>query len=74
MKQGDDFYLVWAPSLGRPTFQHRTYEGAKSEAERLASIMPGQEFFVLGTLGRAFVTPPPQIFTESTVITHDAPF
>ena len=47
MNKPDTFYLVWNP-LGRaPIHQHEKYHQAKTEAERLATLNPGQQFFVL---------------------------
>lgn len=42
-----DFYVVWNPNGRNPQFRHDLREEAVNEAERLACIEPGQEFFVL---------------------------
>lgn len=48
-----EFWLVWNPRGGAPTHQHPTLHQARAEAERLARMNPGQDFFVLATVGRA---------------------
>ncbi len=50
------FYLVWNPAGpygGHPTVRHDTLDSARREAERLASLNPGQEFHVLLSVGTA---------------------
>lgn len=47
------FYLVWNPQAGTPTYRHETEDSAISEAKRLAAKNPGQEFFVMASIGRA---------------------
>jgi hypothetical protein len=43
-----EFWLVWSPSGMRPpTYRHTTEAAARTEAERLARLRPGAEFFVL---------------------------
>ena len=41
------FYLVWREGGDVPRFQHKTASAAESEALRLASAHPGQNFYVL---------------------------
>lgn len=41
------FYLVWSPTTCVARVQHRDYESARAEAERLATIYKKQEFIVL---------------------------
>ena len=41
------FWLVWNPKRSVPAIRHPTQESARVEAERLARIQPGDEFFVL---------------------------
>lgn len=42
-----DFWLVWNPMGGNPAYRHLGSASATVEAERLASLNPGQEFYVL---------------------------
>lgn len=52
----DQFWLVWSPQGARPPLvRHRTYRGAVSEAERLARLNPGSEFFVVQALSVSMV-------------------
>lgn len=47
-------WLVWSRSGHTPPrYEHFSFESAKMEAERLASINPGTKFFVLETVGVA---------------------
>lgn len=46
----DGFYLVGNPARGIPTFKHRTYEDAATEAERLANNYPGEYFYIFKTI------------------------
>jgi len=46
MKQ-PPFYLVWAEGRGAPFVKHETQGKAEAEAERLAHLNPGDNFFVL---------------------------
>lgn len=42
------FWLVWSPNGDHPPrFQHDTEAGAEREAERLADLHPGREFYVV---------------------------
>jgi hypothetical protein len=41
------FYLVWAAGRGAPVVKHETQGKAEKEAERLASLNPGDDFYVL---------------------------
>lgn len=41
------FWLVWNPEGGAPTVKHFNEEKAVKEAQRLARLKPGREFFVL---------------------------
>lgn len=44
------FWVVWNPQGHSPTFRHDTEISAYEEAERLARLIPGQEFIVLGSV------------------------
>ncbi len=42
------FWLVWSPQGARPpTHRHASEAAARNEAQRLAGLHPGNEFFVL---------------------------
>lgn len=41
------FYLVWNPAGRTPQFKHESITAARIEAERLARVYPGLEFYVL---------------------------
>lgn len=41
------FWLVWNPDGKNPMYQHRSEQGAVTEAERLARQSPGTTFVVL---------------------------
>jgi hypothetical protein len=44
----DAFWLVWSPTgTTPPTHRHEHYHLAQTEAERLARLYPGEEFYVL---------------------------
>ena len=43
----ESFYVVWQPEHGAPRIRHESLLEATYEAERLASINPGKDFFVL---------------------------
>lgn len=47
MNPDQNFFVVWNPQAGPPTYRHATYEEARREAVRLAGEARGQEFFVL---------------------------
>lgn len=47
------FFVVWCPTAGEPTRRHTTQAAAQAEARRLASINPGQDFFVLAAVSRS---------------------
>ncbi|NLG06041.1 MAG: hypothetical protein GX567_19765 [Clostridia bacterium] len=49
----EPFFVVWNPAHGLPRYKHGTFDGAKTEAERMANAHPGDEFFVLAVAGRA---------------------
>ena len=44
---GPPFWLVWNPNGRAPTQKHASADLAEKEAERLARMVPGQEFYVL---------------------------
>jgi hypothetical protein len=52
-KRVSDIFFVWSPGGGQWKQKHTSYDSAQTEAERLAKVNPGQEFFVLGALGSA---------------------
>ncbi|MCE4544622.1 MULTISPECIES: hypothetical protein [unclassified Caballeronia] len=45
----DTFWIVWCPTgTAPPSHRHEHYEQAVREAERLATLAPGKEFYVMG--------------------------
>ena len=45
------FYLVWSPTGPHPpTYRHLDKGAARKEAERLAILNPGAEFYVLAAV------------------------
>ncbi len=45
------FWFVWNPAGRAPTYRHPSLVSAKTEADRLAALNPGQEFVVLQSVG-----------------------
>ncbi len=43
----DNFWLVWNPQRGSPSFRHTNGDSALAEAKRLAIQHPGEGFFTL---------------------------
>lgn len=43
----ETFWMVWNPAANAPRHRHDYEGGAIAEAERLARLHPGQEFFIL---------------------------
>jgi hypothetical protein len=43
----DSFWMIWNPMGHAPTYKHVTPESARAEAQRLARMNPGSEFYVL---------------------------
>ena len=41
------FYLVWNPARSGPAVQHKTFEAAFKEAERLGKMHPTESFIIL---------------------------
>lgn len=68
----EKFWMVLG--VGAPVFRHSTKQSAKTEAERLAKLNPGQEFVVLESL--AFVKTPSVIWESSGTefVNQDHPF
>jgi hypothetical protein len=57
MNEFRKFWLVWSPTgTTTPSRRHASAEAASSEAERLARMAPGAEFYVLETLTRVSKT------------------
>ena len=50
-KPNGKFWLVWNPARSAPLMKHPSQESARVEAERLARINPGQQFWVLEARG-----------------------
>lgn len=49
----DRFWMVYGAGQGAPTARHKSFTGARTEAERLARHVPGVRFFILETVGAA---------------------
>ena len=64
-------FLVWNPNGNAPHKQHGTFDGARTEAERLSKQNPGQAFYVLAAIGAAFAERPSVSFTP--LIPSDLP-
>jgi hypothetical protein len=58
------YHFVYNPKSGLPSREHLTYESARTEAERLARLNPGQQFFVLSPIS---VSTLPSITTQLLV-------
>ncbi|MFA9204880.1 MAG: hypothetical protein ACEQSH_00330 [Bacteroidia bacterium] len=54
----DAFWVVWNTKRDVPMMQHPTRKSALKEAERLAAIEPGTEFFVLESAASVVVHAP----------------
>lgn len=63
------FWMVWNEGNRGPVKQHWTEQEARTEAERLAKLNPGQRFYVLVTLSFCMVQEPVHWFE-----TDDIPF
>lgn len=63
------FWLVWNKGGRAPMVQHPSASKARKEAERLASVHPGQTFVVLASVGEAR-----SISTQWTSHDSDEPF
>lgn len=44
------FYMVWNEGNRGPVVRHNTDMSARTEAERLARLNPGQKFYVLSVI------------------------
>jgi hypothetical protein len=58
MADTGSFFMVYGMCQEPPRIRHETYERAKAEATRLASLNPGIEFFILMPVGVAKRTEP----------------
>lgn len=52
MRDEDEFWMVWSPQGGAPTFRHSTEFLADGEAQRLARAAAGRSFYVLRAVRR----------------------
>lgn len=67
------FWVVWNPDGQAPTMRHWTRLSADTEAQRLASLHPDQDFFVLKAMaGRRGVEPKKPLVL--TMIVDPIPF
>jgi hypothetical protein len=53
----EKFWMVWNPAGHAPTFEHRTEQSAKKEAERLLRENPEGHFYVLEAVGLVRMKP-----------------
>lgn len=47
----DRFWMVYGAGQGAPTARHKSFDSVRTEAERLARMVPGIRFFILETVG-----------------------
>lgn len=52
------FYIVWNPGASNPQVRHGSSALAKREADRLAKLNPGKEFFVMKVNSRSMTSEP----------------
>ncbi len=43
----EPFWVIWNPEGRNPAFKHTSPVEARAEAQRLARLNPGQEFYIL---------------------------
>lgn len=74
----EPFFMVYGLGQRQPTVRHKARGSAVQEAERLARLNPGVEFYVLGTVS---VSKKTDVITEEmapservSVIDDDIPF
>jgi hypothetical protein len=48
-------FIVFNPAGKAPTYRHTTPDAAEKEAQRLAALHPGQEFFVMGAMSKTLL-------------------
>jgi hypothetical protein len=69
------FWMVFGEGAGAPTYKHNTEVGARTEANRLATLNSGRRFFVLEAVGVAELPktkPTYQSFHAYPVVTHSS--
>jgi len=54
----ETFYLVWEPQNGYTKHRHDHRHQAELEAERLAALNPGKDFYVLQALTQSAIKKP----------------
>ena len=65
------FWMVWNPEGSQPRAKHYSRESADREAARLATIHPGQEFYVLKCVGGVMADIPPVENFKMVKADHD---
>lgn len=60
-RQRDAFFIVWNPEARNPQFRHESFSLAAREAERLALMSPGQNFYVMQAHRRVSTAKPIEI-------------
>jgi hypothetical protein len=73
-EQPQPYFFVWNPTNRPPRHQHRTQAAAEKEAERLASLHPGQEFHVLEFKGKVAVKPAKAQWERVEVLRPASPY
>lgn len=54
-RDAGEWFVVWRKGGSNPRFSHPTYEGAETEARRLAQKFPSRRWFVLKAVRRFWV-------------------
>lgn len=67
-------WFVWNPSGYAPTFQHDSEASARSEAQRLALMNPGQRFLILVSTAECIRQEVSWTEHEKKGIENDLPF
>jgi hypothetical protein len=61
----DRFWMVYGAGQGAPTARHKSFDSARTEAERLARMVPGVRFFILETVSNSSICGPATLMTKS---------
>lgn len=49
--------MVWCPAGHAPTYEHKSADSARKEAERLLTLNPNDQFYVLEAIGCVAMRP-----------------
>lgn len=55
MSDEAEFWMVWNPNGNTPRYTHQSYESAVTEAQRLARVVEGEQFYVLHAVAKAMI-------------------